>query len=222
MCSDRRCKIAIYLCYILSPLICIPTYFAFEINISLIIDDNYWDLRYHVQLSDVIVSNETYLLYYFWTYSVLIKLLPCVIMTVISCWLIRKLYKAKKRKQVLRNYIECFNTKNVRKAERRADRTTKMLVAVLLLFSLTEFPQGIFGLFIAIKGKCLLHLCYQKFGEIMDILALLSGSINFILYCSMNRMFRMTFRQLFTRKTRILLTKITEPPLTSEVHTTYV
>lgn len=154
-----------------------------------------------------------------------IKLLPCIILTIISCWLIRTLFKAKKRKQVLRGYDSYPLTTNgkdmkrkVSKAERRADRTTKMLIAVLLLFLLTEFPQGIFAFFIGLKGKDLFLICYQQYGEVMDIMALLNGSINFILYCCMNRMFRATFGQLF--KNKILTKWVSAPP--SEVHTTYV
>lgn len=37
--------------------------------------------------------------------------------------------------------------------DRRTDRTTMLLVAVLLLFLLTEFPQGILGLLSGIMGK---------------------------------------------------------------------
>lgn len=37
--------------------------------------------------------------------------------------------------------------------DRRTDRTTMLLVAVLLLFLITEFPQGILGLLSGIMGK---------------------------------------------------------------------
>lgn len=99
----------------------------------------------------------------FWVHAVLIKLLPCVILTIISAWLIRALYRANYRKKILKGYNACpaetivngkgniFTRRSTKrsKIERRTDRTTKMLVAVLLLFLLTEFPQGILG-------KCLL------------------------------------------------------------------
>lgn len=95
----------------------------------------------------------------FWIHAILIKLLPCVILTLISAWLIRALYRANNRKKILKGYSACpseavvngngnvFTRKSTKrsKAERRTDRTTKMLVAVLLLFLLTEFPQGILG-----------------------------------------------------------------------------
>ena len=77
-----------------------------------------------------------------------------------------------------------------------------MLVAVLLLFLITEFPQGIFGLLNVILGRRFFRTCYHLFGEVMDILALLNSAINFILYCSMGRQFLTTFALLF--KPRVL------------------
>ena len=107
----------------------------------------------------------------------------------------------------------------VSKSEKRTDRTTKMLVAVLLLFLITEFPQGILGLLSMILGRCFFRTCYYLFGEVMDILALLNGAINFILYCSMSRQFRTTFALLF--KPRVLR-KWSSPASQTDVQSTYV
>lgn len=222
LCSERRCTLAISLSYILPVLLCSPTYFAFEIKSTIVEENGEIFVLYHTALSKI-SNNDIYLVFNFWMYAVSIKLIPCLILTIISVWLIRTLYQAQKRKQVLRGYDNCplktaDGNKTKTKAERRADRTTKMLVAVLLLFLITEFPQGIFGLLSGMKGKCFFLKCYQDFGDIMDMLALLNGSINFILYCCMNRMFRTTFGQLFRKK---ILAKWT-PSTHSDIHTTYV
>ncbi|XP_018562902.1 probable G-protein coupled receptor 139 [Anoplophora glabripennis] len=223
LCSDRRCTFAITVCYILPILLCFPSYSMFEITTTEITENGQNYTLYHTTLRENVKRDKTLLKINFWMFAVFIKLLPCIILTIISCWLIRTLFKAKKRKQVLRGYDSYPLTTNgkdakrkVSKAERRADRTTKMLIAVLLLFLLTEFPQGIFAFFIGLKGKDLFLVCYQQYGEIMDIMALLNGSINFILYCCMNRMFRATFGQLFKHK--ILAKWANAPP--SEIHTT--
>lgn len=196
----------------------------FEISTEVINENGTNYTLYYTFLSDV-AKNEAFLGAIFWIYAVVIKLLPCFILTVISGWLIRTLWKAKQRKQVLGNYNICptvLNAKDGRKkstkAERRADRTTKMLVAVLILFLVTEFPQGIFALKMGMLGKCFFLGCYQTFGEILDLLALVNGAINFILYCCMNRMFRTTFGRLFKSK----FMKRLAPPPQSDTHTTYV
>lgn len=139
----------------------------------------------------------------FWVHAVLIKLLPCCILTVISLWLIREVYSANQHQKKIRIYNACPpNNKAIKrqcKADRRTNRTTKMLVAVLLLFLVTELPQGILGLMSGFLGRCFFKRCYDLFGELMDALALLNGAINFILYCSMSRQFRMTFGQMICR-----------------------
>ncbi|KAI8420004.1 hypothetical protein MSG28_008602 [Choristoneura fumiferana] len=136
----------------------------------------------------------------FWVHGVIIKLLPCSILTVISIWLIRALYSANRHQKNLRNNSGCpaaeKMVKRQLKADKRTDRTTKMLLAVLLLFLVTELPQGILGLMSGLLGWCFFKRCYDLFGELMDFLALLNGAINFVLYCSMSRQFRQTFRHM--------------------------
>lgn len=204
-------------------LLCSPTFLMFTITRTEIEENKKFFTLYHTSLSNM-ANNETFLVANFWMYAVVIKLLPCCILTLISCWLIKTLIRAKKRKQILREYdiicpiVKGNGKKKPSKVERRADRTTKMLVAVLLLFLITEFPQGIFALLMGIRGKCFFLNCYQSFGDLWDILALTNGAINFILYCCMNRMFRATFGQLFKHR---LLARWAPPPH-SDTHTTYV
>ena len=76
------------------------------------------------------------------------------------------------------------------------DRTTRMLLAVLFLFLLTEFPQGILALLSGILGDDFFNNCYRQLNELMDILALINGAINFILYCVMSSQFRDTFHRI--------------------------
>lgn len=206
-------------------ILCSPTFFSFHIKSNVIEEDKNYTL-YTASLVDEVRENEFLLKANFWIYGVFIKLLPCCILSVISIWLVKTLMRAKQRKQILRSYEthplrvegKALDSKPT-KAERRADRTTKMLIAVLLLFLLTEFPQGIFALYIALKGEYFFLVCYQKYGAIMDILALNNGSVNFILYCYMNRMFRATFGQLFKQR---LLSKLKAENPNSEVQSTLV
>ncbi|OWR46065.1 G-protein coupled receptor dmsr-1-like [Danaus plexippus] len=208
-CTERRCSIAIMTSFLLPPILCVPSYFVFTIHEDYTFDRPpskvyYVDSNYDGKLYQI----------NFWVHAVVIKLLPCVILTVISAWLIRVLYRANSRKRALKGYSACpastavngngnvFTRKPTKrsKAERRTDRTTKMLVAVLLLFLLTEFPQGILGLMSGTLGRCFFKRCYDLFGELMDALALLNGAINFVLYCSMSKQFRTTFRQIMWNK----------------------
>lgn len=244
-CTDRRCTIAL-LCSFLAPfLACAPSYFVFGIKTKIIYENGIKEILYHVD-TDSIDKEFLYQLN-FWILSVVVKLLPCVLLTIIICWLIKALYRAKGRKQILKSYNHCAKvakptsssgisdlenydisfdikkdecSRRVSKSDKRTDRTTRMLVAVLLLFLITEIPQGVLGLLSAALGDCFFRNCYHRFGEMMDICALLNGSINFILYCFMSRQFRMIFGQLF--KPRIISNWPTLNQHQTDVQSTYV
>lgn len=97
------------------------------------------------------------------------------------------------------------------KGYKRADRTTMLLVAVLLLFLITEFPQGILGLLSGILEKCFFTRCYNSFGEMMDLLALINAAVGFVLYGLMSKQFRTSFKSVFfnTRLSRLEMTRVT-------------
>lgn len=137
----------------------------------------------------------------FWSgSSVVIKLIPCIILTVVSFRLINALIEAKRRKAMLvskRTVNAKGQTEN--SSDSSSDRTTKMLLAVLLLFLITEFPQGILGLLSLdlMLGKKFFYECYTPLGDLIDIVTLFNSAINFILYCVMSKKFRETFCQIF-------------------------
>lgn len=72
-----------------------------------------------------------------------------------------------------------------------------LLLAVLILFLVTEFPQGILGLLSGILQKCFLTRCYSLFGELMDLLALINAAVGFVLYGLMSKQFRTSFKAVF-------------------------
>ncbi|CAO1348407.1 unnamed protein product [Diamesa serratosioi] len=197
---------AVLFSFLVAPIVCLPSFFVFSINEL----DEDSKVIYHVG------ANEESALYRvnFWIHSVLIKLLPCFILTIISFVLIDVLCSASKRKIKLKGYNETKTNANghrISRIDRRTDRTTMLLVAVLLLFLVTEFPQGILGLLSSIMGKCFFNRCYALLGETMDLLALINAAIGFVLYGSMSKQFRSTFKSLFFKKreNKIEMTRIT-------------
>lgn len=221
LCTHYRCTLSICASYILPMFVCSPSYFFAGITTSVVTENGKNYTLYHVHLSDFARENTIYFFFCLWTYSIIIKWAPCIILSIISYWLIKTLCQAAKRKQVIRGYNSCPTEHSDRRAfktERRTERTTKMLLAVLLLFLLTEVPQAILVLVSAVRGKEFFIKCYYIIGNFMDILALINGAINFILYCSMSRQFRQTFGQLFKPK---ILAKW-PPASQTEIQSTYV
>lgn len=147
--------------------------------------------------------------------SVVIKLIPCTLLTVVSYRLINSLMEAKRRKEKLMANKRAAGAgnqagspsggggpgarNNTRGGEESggSDRTTRMLLAVLLLFLITEFPQGLLSLLSGLLGDAFFRSCYIPLADLMDFVALLNSAINFILYCSMSKKFRDTFSKVF-------------------------
>lgn len=197
----RTTMIAITSSYIVCPLLVIPLYFTFQIStmdvqvypngtiakpdksldhtMTTITPTETLPLR-NVTLYKIknVSDQETLMQVNFWVYSIIIKLVPCIALTILSLRLIHALMEAKRRRKQLCNtnnlkqivngkVVETTPRKNSKllDKERQTDRTTKMLLAVLLLFLLTEFPQGILGLLSAVIGNLFFQNCYQKLGE---------------------------------------------------------
>jgi len=72
-----------------------------------------------------------------------------------------------------------------------------MLLVVVALFLLTEFPQGIINLLSGVLEPTFVGQVYMPLGDLLDIVALINNGINFILYCAMSKQFRDTFIEIF-------------------------
>ncbi|XP_057660582.1 G-protein coupled receptor dmsr-1-like [Diorhabda carinulata] len=217
-CDLRKTLLVIIFTYLLCPLICFPLYLSYQVlplnrttdvNEKLInVESNETKIHYST-IYVVQYVNEFYSILVFWLYTVIIKLVPCVLLTVLSTKLVLVLLETKKRKnRLLQNRLPLNNLQSDSKPminhkvkkDKQADRTSGMLVAVLLLFLITEFPQAILGLLSATLKSSFHSQCYIPLGDLLDILALTNSGINFILYCTMSRQFRQTFYEFFKLK----------------------
>lgn len=209
-CTLDRALLAILLAYVISPAVCIPLYLTFTIQEQPYRPANGSEFTlYLLGTSELAKANSSLLENVnFWTYSVVVKLIPCVALTILSFQLIRALVSAKERRNNLKTKNSniardrpstCAKNPSGKESANgeKHDRTTRMLLAVLFLFLVTEFPQGILALLSGILGDEFFNNCYRHLGELMDILALFNGAINFILYCAMSRQFRQTFNRIF-------------------------
>lgn len=192
-CQMRNTIAAIILSYVICPILTIPIYLTYSIQrfdeivgpdgepaTATTAEEDKWNATiYKVQLSELAKNNQTLFKANFWVFSVFIKLIPCIALTILSLCLINALLEAKRRRKNLMSHstngmkLMTVNGKPEKKKknskvldkEKQTDRTTKMLLAILLLFLLTEFPQGIFGFLTAILGDQFYMQCYVNFGE---------------------------------------------------------
>ncbi|CAL1546480.1 unnamed protein product, partial [Lymnaea stagnalis] len=194
MCSMRRAKITVLIVFIGTIVSCIPYFFMYRVkDINDIVDERecYW-----VVTSDFANAHPIYVNFVHWLFGVIIKILPCVLLSYLSILLIIAMQQAKKRREHLLNNI--FPVID-HYSSNEHNRATMMLVAVVMCFIITEIPQGILAWICAVDNN-FFHNVYIHLGDLMDILVLINSAVNFILYCSMSQQFRDTFKSLFVSK----------------------
>jgi len=140
----------------------------------------------------------------FWIQAILVKLVPCTGLTILSVLLVHTMKAAEAKRQTLSGgrANSCKSKEmsggNSRRGSRnsrnqKTNRTTRMLLVVVALFLLTEFPQGVINLLSGVLGNDFIVEVYMMLGDVLDILALINNGINFILYCAMSKQFRDSF-----------------------------
>ena len=198
MCTLQRAKIAVFLNYVVTLIVCIPNFVTITVQGSPMVSqqDNstyyLWFVQYKL---DNAVDNFVYK-FNFWIQAILVKLVPCVGLTILSVLLVRTMKKADRRRRNLKMKSTTKSVERESSRDRKTNRTTRMLLVVVFLFLLTEFPQGILNLLSGILSHFVEEV-YWPLGDLVDILALINNCVNFILYCSMSKQFRDTFIDIF-------------------------
>lgn len=68
-----------------------------------------------------------------------------------------------------------------------------MLATILIVFLITEFPQGVLAILNAIYTSDVHRYIYFNLGDMLDLLSLMNSSVNFVLYCLMSSRYRLAF-----------------------------
>lgn len=114
--------------------------------------------------------------------SLLCKLIPCVVLLVMSALLVVALRRLQHlSKNLLKNGRE-------RKSVRSYRGTTHLILAVMGLFLAVELPQGLLTLLSFMPAVRFRY--YYPLGDLFEMLTVLYSSINFVLFCLMSSPFR--------------------------------
>ncbi|CAG5127627.1 unnamed protein product [Candidula unifasciata] len=179
--------------YIISILVMIPNYLTNELKQQVWSEDPRANKTIYVLENLRLGSNDTnpLVLTNVWMYAILAKIVPCFLISVFGSLLLHQMRsKINQRKDFLK--VSVSNNNKLLEHS----RTTMMLVTVIVLFLITELPQGILIILSACKAGFFLSV-YMPLGDVMDIGALVNNAINFVLYCSMSAKFRQTFINLY-------------------------
>lgn len=190
----RRTRCAVAAVGLLSVFVLLPNYFSVTIEAEVDIESNrtIYDVASTVN-SSADGFDQTVAVVNFWTQALVVKLVPCLLMSLFGVLLIRALMTShRKRSAILTN----SSTTTQRSWQRRHYRTTTILVVIIILFLVTELPHGTLALCSGLIPD-FFETYYVPLGDVMDIVALVNNGINFTLYCLMSNRFRQTFLELF-------------------------
>lgn len=208
LCTVARCKMVLAFGYGVPFILTVPNTLFVKMSSSMKIkeDGDSCHTLYHLEINDWGLDSGLHFSLTLWLYSILLKLVPCLVLTIFTACLVRAMYKAAAHSAKLRGVGGVQGGEGGGgglggggKAGSRAkstDKTTKLLIVILVLFLIAEFPQGILGMLSAIYGQQFFLECYTPLGEVMDLLALSNSAANFLLYFAMSSQFRSTIRKM--------------------------
>lgn len=202
-CTLPRAKVATFLVYVVTLIICIPNFITITIS-----RPNDTKQTWYVQFKTKTTADKFINSLNFWIQAVIVKLIPCLGLTVLSILLVKTMKKADEKRKTLVQQSSNNRTQ-------KTNRTTRMLLTVVVLFVVTELPQGILML---LNGSLpgFREEIYEPLGDLIDIMALINNGINFVIYCAMSKQFRDAFIQTFSRDTRVDKTEFTLVPTHSK------
>ncbi|ELT95205.1 hypothetical protein CAPTEDRAFT_154663 [Capitella teleta] len=145
-----------------------------------------------VQQHDVV-----YFSIYWWSRVIFIHLIPCTSLVILNSLLICTMKKAQRRRDQLLKQ----NRKSESRRLQESNCTTAMLVTVVGVFLLVEFPLAVFFILMIFENTFNVVLINDNIRHeaslFINLAILLSYPINFFIYCGMSRQFRETFMRLF-------------------------
>ena len=142
--------------------------------------------------SKVAIDNQIIKEVNFWIHGIVLRTVPCLLLLLLSVLLI----------YIMR--IANMNRMKLMQQGRRIEyekagefnRTTTMLLILVISFLIMELPHGILHMLCAFK-ESFFDDVYVNLGDLLDLLVLINSSLNFFLYCCMSSQFRNKFKEMF-------------------------
>lgn len=179
--------------------LCLPAYFVYTVEaVSAMIETNNDKQLYFINLR----NNQILIDCNFWIQATLLKLLPCIMITIFSILTIKQIINNRfvlSRGILLRR----LRTQSERMRKRQSNTTSIMLILVILLFLICEAPKIIL-LCMSGLNRSLFHEIQQPVGDLMDFITMVNSSANFMLFCCMNKKFRETITIFFKYPIKIV------------------
>ncbi|KAF6021063.1 dmsr-8 [Bugula neritina] len=186
LCTVRRAYICVVLVAVATLALCIPYMLCYEIGPT---PSSFQHNVTHLWITQTKMCTKNDGVLETFTFLIaggVLKTGACVVLLFFTITLVVALYKVKQKREAIQQKQQS------KSKEREHNRTTVMLIAVVLSFGIAELPQGI--LVLACTGNdWFFKEVYRYLGDILDTITLFNTSFNFVLYTTMSQKFRDTF-----------------------------
>ncbi|XP_046328194.1 FMRFamide receptor-like [Haliotis rufescens] len=184
-CTKSRAKKAMLLIFLWSILYNIPRYFHYRVDTKWVDEKNRTQaVAKETEFGSDTVFRQVYLIYF---QLIFMFLIPFSILMILNSALIRALRHSHQQRQQMSN------------SAAREHNLTIMLVAVIVLFLVCQFPSIIDNILMASteRGQLVSNMHYNKFYVMCTFMVEINSATNFIMYCVFGKKFRMVFLHIF-------------------------
>ncbi|GAA35193.2 probable G-protein coupled receptor B0563.6 [Clonorchis sinensis] len=222
--TKRRAVISVFMATVICFVIVIPNALINYVDSCLGPGDNLRHLRvyYFVNVPSLDESTEScwkqfhkqcMLVFNFWSQATVYKILPCFLLATLTVLLIYELRLATRRRKKLHCLRERMHGQNLlsdcqtqqmpqgkrhdeRNQQYNENRTTSLLLTILIFFLIVEMPQGVLVICLHLIPD-FYERVYRHLGDFIDFTTLVNEAINFVIYTTMSQQFRLTFCKVF-------------------------
>ncbi|CEF62505.1 G protein-coupled receptor, rhodopsin-like family and GPCR, rhodopsin-like, 7TM domain and 7TM GPCR, serpentine receptor class w (Srw) family-containing protein [Strongyloides ratti] len=132
-----------------------------------------------------------------WLTGIFNKLIPSILLLLLSFNLMYKLNEAEKKRK---KFFYQYRKTSINERKFKKDKATTLLLGILIVFLLTELPQGIIIILSAIWTNDIFKEIYHYVADFLDLLSLINSSVHFFMYFIMSSRYRITFVNIVFRK----------------------
>lgn len=210
VCRPLQAKALARVCYIhtqlaivviLGTLYSIPRFFEYEIHDMIHPSENV--TIYITSTSDFFKDKTYQILYRNVSFFLVMNIVPLIVITVFTIFLVREVWRARKLRQVLTKSKIMRSSPSPKRGSQSEDSSlTFTLIMVVVVFFVCQVPAAVTRVFVMISpdtgSNCGEFDAF--FSHLSDFLVFLNSSVNFIIYCVCSSTFRRDLRTVFTTR----------------------
>ncbi|CAC5402508.1 OPRL1 [Mytilus coruscus] len=177
MCTITKARIVSTVVFLTMIILTVPSALRYEAIHQV---DNNKNVTCYTVLPSALGNNSDFMDPYTWVQNSLRSIIPLIVLIFLNARIINELRKQRVKGKKLSS----------------RNRITLMLIAIIIFFTVCIMPDAFMSLFFGFGYVDESNLV-KGIREITDSLLAINSAFNFVLYCSMSKIFRTTFSKIF-------------------------